>query len=294
MKNNRRFLFYILVCLSFILSCAESKNNNSKSEESEEESTSRVKFTVIGDVPYTDEQREDLVSFIDAHNSKSKSEFLVHVGDIKAGKTPCDEDIYKDVSSILKEVSVPTFIILGDNEYNDCDDPDQGLAFWNTYFLHLNKNWDFKHEIAYQENRTENFSWSENGVLFIGINLVGSQVHDLEEWDTRLLDNAKWVEKLLKEHKASTKAAIVFAHANIVEGGPKKFEPFTRSFRAAAKTYGMPLLFVHGDGHSWIKDKPWGEKNILRVQVDNGAKHVQVTVNTTLDDPFVFDRNFLN
>lgn len=293
MKKNIGFSLCLLICMSIMCSCGESKSKDPTSKEIDKAGTPPVLFTVIGDVPYNEEQRSDLISFINERNAESKSEFLIHVGDIKAGKTPCDEDIYEDVSTILKEVSIPTFIILGDNEYNDCDNPIQGLKFWNQYFLHLNKNWEFEHQIAYQEERDENFSWSQNEVLFIGINLVGSQVHDAEEWEKRLLDNGKWTQQLLEAHKTDTKAAVIFAHANIVEGGPEKFETFTKRFRKASAAYGRPILFVHGDGHAWIQNRPWEEKNILRVQVDSGAEAVQVSINTALGDPFEFNRNFL-
>ena len=294
MKKCDYLIHFLFVFLSFSTSCDNAKKNKSTPQIPEVETIPSVIFTVVGDVPYNEGQRSDLKSFIKAHNEKGKSEFLVHVGDIKAGKTPCDKAIYKDVSTILKEVSVPTFIVLGDNEYNDCDDPIEGLEFWNQYFLHLNKNWEFEHQIAYQVERTENFSWSENEVVFMGINLVGSQVHDIEEWNTRLLDNAEWIKKQLEAHKNSSKAAVVFAHANIVEGGPEKFETFIKTFMTAAAAYDMPILFIHGDGHRWIKDRPWHEKNILRVQVDGGAEAVQITVNTSLEEPFEFNRDFLD
>lgn len=300
MKKKFSSIVYFLAWLFVFSSCNESKNNAPTSQEEKENEEEQqpenqpVTFAVIGDVPYNEEQRNALIDFIDGHNSKNSSEFLVHVGDIKAGKTPCEESIYENVSSILKKSSVPTFIILGDNEYNDCDNPEKGLEFWNNYFFQLHKNWQFEYNIEYQKEREENFSWTENGVTFIGINLVGSKVHDEAEWNKRLSDNATWVKQQLDENKTESGAAIIFAHANIVEVGPEKFDVFTQSFRAAAASYDLPILFIHGDGHSWIQNRPWEEKNILRVQVDNGARAVQVTVDTSLTNPFVFDRDFMD
>jgi hypothetical protein len=53
-----------------------------------------------------------------------------------------------------------------------------------------------------------------------------------------------------------------------------------------------PVLYLHGDGHRWIKDRPFGAENILRVQVDQGgiAPPLKVTVTTDTDEPFEFDR----
>lgn len=66
---------------------------------------------------------------ISKHNAIKASQFVVHLGDIKPGAGACDETVYQDVQRILIEFKVPTFIVLGDNEYNDCKDPDQGLAY---------------------------------------------------------------------------------------------------------------------------------------------------------------------
>jgi hypothetical protein len=79
-----------------------------------------------------------------------------------------------------------------------------------------------------------------------------------------------------------------------VEAGPDKFKPFTDLFRAAAKSFGKPVLMVQGDGHFWIKNKPWEEQNITRLQIDGRDTAVKITVDTDLDYPFAFDRGFLD
>ncbi|MBC8768568.1 hypothetical protein H4O18_11240 [Arenibacter sp. BSSL-BM3] len=281
--------------LTFLLcSCGENKSSDSNTDEGPTEETSPVSFTAIGDVPYNEEQRLGLIDIISKHNTINSSEFVIHVGDIKPGARDCDEDVYLDVADILKTFKVPTFIVLGDNEYNDCEDPALGLEYWNKYFLHFNENWSFEPHITYQTERPENFSWIENKVLFIGINLVGSQVHDSIEWQDRLTQNGQWVKTMLEEHKSSVEATVVFGHANIVEADPDKFKPFTDLFRAASLSFGKPVLMVQGDGHFWIKNNPWPEQNITRLQIDGRDTAVQITVNTNLDYPFLFDRNFLN
>lgn len=251
-------------------------------------------FTVIGDVPYNDEQKDGLKRLIDVHNARAQSEFVVHVGDIKPGADACDETLFEEVNGILRKFESPTFIVLGDNEFNDCTNPEDALAIWNRYFLRFNDNWDFQHPVEYQEERPENFAWVENGVLFLGLNLVGSSVHDQMEWDNRLADDADWVQKQFELQKDTIKAAVLFGHANMTEVGPEKFQGFTDRFRAAAQLFAKPILYLQGDGHFWFQNRPWAEQNILRVQIEGGANAVQVTVDTNLADPFVFDRKFLD
>ncbi len=289
------FKHWIFICfLLFHFSCREHKDTNSLSDGRSTANTAPISFTAIGDVPYNDAQRQGLLKIIAKHNASDASDFVVHLGDIKPGSGNCDEAVYQDVQGILREFNVPTFIVLGDNEYNDCEIPEQGLAYWNEYFLHFNENWKFEPVVSYQEERTENFSWIKNNVLFIGINRVGSQVHDPVEWQIRLTQNGQWVKKLLEEQKNKVKAMVLFGHANMVEAGSERFKPFTDLFVSAARSFGKPVLMVQGDGHFWIKDKPWSAQNITRLQIDGRDTAVKITVNTNLEYPFLYDREFLN
>ena len=287
--------YWFLLMLTFLIySCGENKSSDSNTDKGSFGKTSPISFTAIGDVPYNEEQRLGLINIISKHNTTNSSEFVIHVGDIKPGAIACDEEVYLDVADILKTFKVPTFIVLGDNEYNDCENPQQALEYWNKHFLHFNENWAFEPEVTYQTERPENFSWVENKVLFIGINLVGSKVHDSIEWTERLTQNGLLIKTLLEKQKNNVKAMVAFAHANIVEAGPDKFKPFTDLFRAAAKSFEKPVLMVQGDGHFWIKDKPWQEQNITRLQIDGRDTAVKITVDSNLEYPFIFDRNFLN
>ena len=94
------------------------------------------------------------------------------------------------------------------------------------------------------------------------------------------------------------RAAVVFAQANpfvIKPGEPKdKFKAFLVPFRRAAAEWKKPLLFLHSDGHVWIDDQPWPEKNIRRIQVDKwDYKYptLQVTVGDAGDAKTMFTFN---
>tara|TARA_R110001592_G_scaffold4120_5_gene23068 strand:- start:4072 stop:5013 length:942 start_codon:yes stop_codon:yes gene_type:complete len=293
LKSGVKYWILIISILLFF-SCRENNGSDSSTDDTPSEEFTSISFTAIGDVPYNNEQRDGLIDIISRHNAIDPSEFVIHVGDIKPGAAECDETVYQDVSGILRTFEAPTFIVLGDNEYNDCSNPQQGLEYWNKYFLHFNENWTFEPTVIYQPERTENFSWTQKNVLFIGVNLVGSQVHDSLEWHNRLVQNGQWVKKLLEEQVDNVEAMVVFGHANIVEAGPDKFKPFTDLFRSAAQSFGKPVLMVQGDGHFWIKNKPWPEQNITRLQIDGRDTAVKITVDTSLEYPFSFDRHFLD
>ena len=257
------------------------------------ESARPTTFSALGDVPYVADEFESLLQGIAAHNQESSSLFLIHLGDIKTSAEPCDENRYKKVADILKESSTPTFIIPGDNEYNDCEDPITAFSYWKKNFLRFHENWNFHGNINYDDTRNENYSWLRKDVLFIAINLVGGRVHDSLEWKARLSQNADWVEKSINHYKAKANAVVLFGHAYIDEDIEGKFSLFTDRFRKVAKDYGKPVLYLHGDGHVFVHDRPWPEKNILQVQVDAGVRFLEITVDTKREEVFYFNKDFI-
>ncbi|NOY61362.1 MAG: hypothetical protein GXO75_20810 [Calditrichaeota bacterium] len=245
-------------------------------------------FSVMGDVPRSASEDTLLQKQISAQNKYSKSEFMVHVGDIKSGGMPCDENVYIKVSGYLKKLQIPTFIVPGDNEWNDCDDPVQAWSFWEKYFLRFEKNRKLSFAVQHQSKRPENFSFVKKNVLIIGINLVGGRVFDEKVWNQVLQADADWVKNRFQKNAGNVYAAVICAQAN-----PKsKHDLFMTQFRKAAKAFAKPVLFIHGDGHKWIYTNPWLESNIVRVQVDRGgiAPPVQVTVSPNETPVFKFER----
>jgi hypothetical protein len=266
---------------------------------------SPVTFSVIGDVPYNVNDEFFLREHIQIHNNVSNANFMIHVGDIfegaiKGQPDPCNESAYLKMANILRKLTIQTFVILGDNEWNDCADPDEAWTFWTTHFARFDEQQLSSRNVLRQSERDENFAWTEKDVLFIGLNLVGGRYHDSKEWMTRLNHNADWVEEHFSSAQKSIYAAIVFGHAKPTN----KHETFFTRFRKAAKEFGRPVLYIHGDKHFWIHDhfdsfidysswenKPDWPKNMTRVQVDNGINPpVLVTVSPELSPVFSFNR----
>ena len=240
----------------------------------------------MGDVPYAPNEDELLPKQIEELPSDGR--FLIHLGDIKDGASPCNEDVYVKVSSMLRKAKSPTFIIPGDNEWNDCTTPDVAWKYWLKHFHNFDTNWEYDFEVRRQKVRNENFSFRLHGVLFAGINLVGGRVHDEPEWKLRHTHNVDWLKTLLKDNQGLCQALVLFGHAHPVEKHHDFFKPFVTLVDEAK----LPVLYLHGDGHKWINDKPFGTEHVTRVQVDQGglAPPLKITVKPALKDPFVFDR----
>jgi hypothetical protein len=246
----------------------------------------------MGDMPYTPGDYLLLPEQIQLHNEQSPSSFMIHLGDIKGGAIPCLNQIYNSVGDMLKVLLVPTFIIVGDNEWNDCSNPDEAWDFWLATFDQFHENWPDAPTVETQPARPQNFAWVEQGVLIMGLTMPGGATHSEAEWASFLADGAEWTTSHLDSAGPEVYAAVLFVHAN----PSAKHDPFMVPFREAAQTFARPLLFLHGDGHVWIEDQPWPETNIYRVQVDQGsnADPLQVTVDpeaANMSETFVFDRD---
>jgi hypothetical protein len=248
-----------------------------------------ITFSVIGDVPYDLDEIEDLEQHIRDHNRMSPSEFLVHLGDILESDEECTEPSYQLVADALQGLVVPAFVILGDNEWTDCPDPDRAFALWEAYFLGFESGFCGAPRVEAQAVRPENFAFTSKGVLFVGINLVGGEPYDEDEWETRLQQDVDWVGQQLAQKRPLVRAAVVFGHAG---PGESAHDPFFDAFGPLAGAFGKPVLYAMGDGHDWIVDKPFPQQNVTRLQVERGTDPpVQVTVGLDPLAPFTIVRD---
>jgi hypothetical protein len=245
-----------------------------------------VTFYAMGDVPYAPE--EDLRLPRQISELPKNAEFVIHVGDIKTGMTPCDEAVYNKVFGMLSQSAAPVFIVPGDNEWNDCTNPAQAWKHWTKYFMRFDRRWRHCLPVFRQLEREENFSFVKGNVLFVGLNIVGGRIHDAAEWKQRHADGLNWLRSNLRRFGADVSSLVIFGHAKPAENHNDFFVPFNKD----AGEFKKPILYLHGDGHRWIHDRPFVAQNVLRVQVDQGgiAPPLKVTITDHKTAPFQFDR----
>ncbi len=244
-----------------------------------------VVFYAIGDAPYLFLEVPLLAAQLTA--LPPDAEFLVHVGDIKWSATPCEESSYRDVANLLRLARCPVLVVPGDNEWNDCRDPDQAWQFWCKYFLHFEQHWKPRFHVARAAERQENFSFELNHVLFVGLNIVGGRVHDPAEWRQRHRESAAWLQNQLAEHRNASHC-VVMAHAALGES----HRDFIDALRRFAVRFDRPMLYLHGDGHAWKFDQPLDVSNLWRIQVDRAGltPPVQIRVHSDAKAPFQVNR----
>jgi len=245
-------------------------------------------FSAMGDVPYSSGEYSTLQQQMLDHNKYSPAKFQVHVGDIKSGSGSCSQAIFSDVANILKMSVAPFYIIPGDNETTDCSNPSQAMGYWYQYFTNFEQNFCGSPYTEHQSGTPENFAFVLDGVLYLGINLVGGggASTSIQQID------AEWVDFHFTTKKPQVRAAVVFSQAGPGSGRDAFFDSFVQS----AGAFGKPVLFLHGDGHSWIQNNPWSLSNTMRIEVEQGGSEdpVEITVSMNTATPsttFLVKRN---
>lgn len=245
----------------------------------------------MGCGPYNPAAEIALERFIRIDNEVGTSQFMVHCGDIVTGRNKdWPESQYARVAQILShENQIPTFVVPGDNEWNDQDDPDRHWGYWMSHFFRFEDKWGPPARVTRQAGRPENFAFVLDQVLFIGINKVGGKVHDAAEWKQRLADNGNWIDSQLAEHGQQIHSAAIFAQARAMGNT----DQLVKSLSASAGRFGKPILYLHADGHKWyVKEGDWAP-NITHVQMDlisSNFPPIQVIATGNSVQPWVFDR----
>jgi hypothetical protein len=117
-------------------------------------------------------------------------------------------------------------------------------------------------------------------VLFVGINLPNGAPSEVVQADIG------WIDTQFAEKGSQARAAVVLAHSD-------PSGALTAALAAAGAAFGKPVLYVHGDGHSWSEDAGFfGEPNMLRVQLERGiVGEPPVRVDVSVAGEFTFERD---
>eukprot|EP00592_Proboscia_alata_P023926 CAMPEP_0194445412 /NCGR_PEP_ID=MMETSP0176-20130528/127844_1 /TAXON_ID=216777 /ORGANISM="Proboscia alata, Strain PI-D3" /LENGTH=706 /DNA_ID=CAMNT_0039271963 /DNA_START=78 /DNA_END=2197 /DNA_ORIENTATION=- len=255
--------------------------------------TTEVVFHVMGDTPYN--VPDEACITLDLHTlaqqqltSTRKSNFIVHVGDMQSEVTRCVENEFSSVRRLMQpseNSTVPIFMLAGDNDWNDCPQSDVAWGYFSNYLGRFEELWGEKKlnhlDVRRQSSRDENFSMYKDGVLFLGMNIVGGAVHDAVEWMERLEDNLEWFMESVNRY--NIRALVIFGHANPRNVHSGFFTPLATEIENLA----IPTLYMCGDSHFWgVREKFMGVENWTKVRVDMGryAPPVKVTVVEEEDD----------
>ena len=267
------FMFMFILYFSSSLANTGSKANENVTS-----------FWAIADVPYSPLELIELDGQMKM--LESNVDFLIHLGDIKSKRTKCGQAKLDRMDRILKQSPVPVFLLVGDNEYNDCTNipPSLALDLWRNKFVRYDiKHWSHVFQVEQLSKHPETFAFVHKRTLFIGLNIVGGSVHDKEEWHDRLQDQLIWVKGLMMKNTNLARSVVIFGHADPRAKHAAFFTPFTR-FLSDEFPRSIPVLYLCGDFHKWSYDPGFFKvDNSLRVRLTGGTKEAVVKITVDPD-----------
>ncbi|NIR59622.1 MAG: hypothetical protein GWO02_08905 [Gammaproteobacteria bacterium] len=235
-------------------------------------------FAVLGDLPYLPHETAffpGLRAAIDEHPVA----FVLHVGDIKSGRSDCNEALYRQRRAMLDAFAHPLILLFGDNDWTDCHrywagryDPLERLALLRRLFATGTESLGQRSISLTRQSETdldfrdypENVRWTVAGVLFAGLHVVGSNNNRGRDAEADAEHRARQRANLAWLHAAFARArdhrALVLAmHANPWRSDRSVGSGYTalmEALRREVADFARPVVLVHGDGHVFRVDQP--------------------------------------
>lgn len=266
----------------------------------------KFEFIAFGDMPYrlpADYARfENLIQQV----NHEKPAFSVHVGDFKSGSSLCSDEYFNKIHKYFETFSQPLIYTPGDNEWTDCNreaagnyNPLERLSALRKLFFSNSQSFGKKKldlntqaENPAFSDYVENLSWEYGGIQFASIHLVGSNNNfkaggNNTEYNSREKANLAWIEEIYRK-AANKKGLVFFTQADMFYGGKivPVFKGICNKLSELSIKYGKPVLWINGDSHRFIVDKPLlnADKrstimNFTRVQVFGDADMASVKIN---------------
>jgi len=280
-------------------------------------------FAVVGDAPYNHREEMEFDALL-ARLGGEPLAFVVHVGDFKAGgDAPCTDALYRERRARLDASAHALVLTPGDNDWTDCRresngrmDPLERLARLREVFFA--DAWSLgraRMPLAVQEacaersgvacrcpGLPENRSWTRGGVVFATVHVVGSNdnrgfdaASDAEQ-ACRAAANHAWIAQAVRlAESPSRRGLVLFAQANPFVGSRDRvYEGLVTQVAAAARRLAKPVLFVHGDTHTYRFDQPFRDAsgapiaNLWRLESHGSPQVGWVRVVADPNEPALF------
>jgi hypothetical protein len=316
-------------------------------------------IAVFGDWPYNQLLLDNASLLINSVNADRDVQTVIHVGDIHSGSMACtgagvlppistsNPGWNQGVYNKFQQFSMPLVYTPGDNEWTDCHKskekssgyPLKELASVRELFfarpghtlgLHdkVVQTQAQQFDPAYPSDAkfVENLMWKNAGVVFVTVNMPGSN-NDTLPWSgsfadpgaqgqevyERNLANLHWLRAAFDEARATRARAIVIAlQADMWDlsalgaggDGLDQYTGFVHKLAELCVQFGKPVLLLNGDSHVYGADQPLADPgsatgkihgtqpvpNLTRITVQGStnapAEWLKLTIDTRKQNPF--------
>jgi hypothetical protein len=312
--------------------------------------SNKATYALFGDWPYGN-IIDSAPGFIAQVNGDPDVQLALHIGDIHSGSQACSDAYNLSIFNFFQQFNDPLVYTPGDNEWTDCQKtkelssgaplaeltklralffpaPGKSLGMAPKMVLSQGNAFDPAHpeDAAY----VENVIWEQAGVLFVTLNIPGSN-DDHAPWAAPFSDPAGQADEIAKRDAANSRwlakaFALATAHgdaglllgqqadmwdpAQVVAGGDglNAYDAHVAQLAAATLAFGKPVLLVNGDSHLFEADHPLADPsaaaygyhpiaapvpNLTRITVDGSTNFhdwVKLVIDPTTPDVFSFTR----
>lgn len=303
---NRTLLFFAIAIFSAITPGARAERH----------SPAGFEFALIGDYNYGPiggpewQASERLVAAVNAAGVR----FAVHLGDIESGGMECSDDVIAATRSQFARFRMPLVYVFGDNEWTDCHryraknpkspflDPLERLGHLRTIFygkpisqrrgpLRLERQADVTPHPEFRRF-VENVRWETGGVLFVGLNVPGSNNNfsgglvskqtvkvpgQDDEWALRNAADIDWLrDSFRRATEQRARAVFLLWQANpdfedsrrdLPHYDNNGYHSLLDVLAGRIAAFPGPVVLAHGDSHTGFRvDHPLPLANFVRVE----------------------------
>ena len=275
------------------------------------DSADPLTLAVYGDWPYSKALLDAAPLLIESINADPKVRIVLHVGDIHSGSMPCTgvglsplpaaSNPYWNIGifNLFEQFNDPVVYTPGDNEWTDCHKTKEGSSGYPLFELAAVRGLFFAqpgytlggrkkqvlsqaqaYDAAYPADAqfVENVLWEESRVIFVTLNVPGSN-NDTLPWSgifknpsaqaqevvERSAANLRWLSRAFAQAEADDAKAVLIAlqadmwdPAALVPGGDglNAYTPFVQELADLSVHFARPVLLINGDSHLFEADHP--------------------------------------
>jgi len=274
----------------------------------------RFQFGLWGDMPYAKNNDGLKIAALIKDMDAAGLAFTVYDGDTKDGASPCsDETVGQRAIALLNQTRAPTIYVPGDNEWTDCHRLSNGgydalerLDYIRRHLFKSEKSFGKRRLVLAHQGRlggpySENTRWIVGGVVFVGLNVPGSNngkvdpAHCLapqtsarteaqcaaasREYADRDAHNRQWLSGSFQlARKIHSLGVMVVIQADPgfdlpeTEGADERtlsqYDGYTgllSELETQTRAFAGQVVLVHGDTHFFKVDKPLlGQSRLLK------------------------------
>ena len=323
--------------------------------------TAALTIAVFGDWPYNNLLLANSSLLVNSVNADPAVRAVIHVGDIHSGSQPCtsagilppiatsNPGWNQSVFQVFQKFSAPVVYTPGDNEWTDCHKSKEKAAgaplkelaavrglFFSRPGVTLGVN---EMAVTTQANAfdpahpedaqfVENVMWQDSHILFVTVNVPGSNNDTLpwtgtfanpaaqaQEVAQRDAANQRWLDAAFAQAKRVNARAVVIAQqadmwdlSALAAGGDglSAYTPYVQHLAQLVLDYGRPVLLLNGDSHLYEADQPLADPssatgqvhhtppvpNLTRITVQGStnapAEWLRLTIDPSRNAPFTW------